>query len=95
MIFEFDGKIFYWRGPAPYYYVAMPEEESQDLKAVSAFVTYGWGCIPVYVRIGKTEWKTSLFPKNGRYLVPIKDKVRQAENLDLDDEVSIWLKVGR
>jgi hypothetical protein len=94
MIFEFDGKIFYWRGPAPYYYVAMPEEQSLDLKAVSGFVSYGWGVIPVQARIGSTEWKTSLFPKNGRYLVPIKDSVRKAENLDIDDEVRIWLKVG-
>jgi hypothetical protein len=46
---EFTGKIFYWRGPAaPYYYVAVPAEQSSDIKAVSNLVTYGWGVIPVY-----------------------------------------------
>jgi hypothetical protein len=73
----------------------VPELESIDIKAISGFVTYGWGVIPVQVRIGDTEWKTSLFPKNDRYLVPIKDSVRKAEDLDLDDEVTIRLEVRK
>ena len=28
-------------------------------------MTYGWGMIPVSVRIGDTEWTTSLWPKDG------------------------------
>ena len=93
MIIEFNGKIWYWRGPSPYYFITVPPEQSQDLKAISGFVTYGWGMIPVTVRIGKTEWKTSLFPKNGQYIVPLKDRVRTAEALDIDDEVMVQLYV--
>ena len=93
MIIEFEGKIFYWRGPAPFLFVAVPEEQSRDLKAISAIVTYGWGVIPVHVRIGKTEWKTSLFPKEGRYLVPIRMSVQKAENLEEGDNVAIRLEV--
>lgn len=93
MIFEFSGKIFYWRGPAPFLFVAMPEEQSRALKAVSGLVTYGWGVIPVHVRIGKTEFTTSLFPKNGLYLVPIKKVVQIAEKLGEGDEVKIHLEV--
>lgn len=93
MHFEFNGKIIFWRGPAPFYFVAMPDEESRDLKAISASVTYGWGVIPVQVRIGNTEWKTSLFPKDDRYLVPIKASVRTAENLEEGDEVTVQLEV--
>ena len=94
MILEFDGKIWFWRGPAPWYFVTIPEEQSHDLKAISGFVTYGWGMISVHVRIGESEWTTSLFPKDGRYIVPIKTSVRKAENLEVDDEVTVWLKVG-
>lgn len=65
MHIEFSGKILFWQGPAPWFFVTVPEKESQDLKAISAIVTYGWGVIPVQVRIGKTEWVTSLFPKDG------------------------------
>jgi hypothetical protein len=93
MIIEFEGKIFYWRGPSPYLFVAVPEEPSRNIKAISAMVTYGWGVIPVHVRIGKTEWKTSLFPKDGRYLVPIRVSVQKSENLEVDDSVTIRLEV--
>lgn len=91
MELEFTGEIIYWRGPSPFHYVPVPTQESAAIKAVSAEVTYGWGVIPVLVRIGDTEWETSLFPKDGRYLVPVKDKVRKAESLDLGDVVSVRL----
>jgi hypothetical protein len=92
--FEFTGRIFVWRGPAPYYYVALPGEDSADLKEASALLTYGWGVIPVQVRIGDTEWETSLFPKDGRYLVPLKDRVRRAEGLDEGDEITVRMVAG-
>ncbi len=93
MNIEFNGKIFIWRGPAPWFFVTVPEKESEDIKAISGFVTYGWGVIPVHVRIGKTEWTTSLFPKDGRYLVPIKASVRKAEDLEEGDNVTVRLEV--
>ena len=93
MNIEFNGKIFIWRGPAPWFFVTVPAKQSRDIKEISALVTYGWGVIPVHVRIGKTEWTTSLFPKDGRYLVPIKASVREAENLDVGDKVTVRLEV--
>ena len=93
MNIEFDGKIWFWKGPAPHFFVTVPEEQCYDLKAVSGFVTYGWGMIPVNVRIGNTEWKTSLFPKDGRYIVPLKAIVRKAEKLEEGDTVTIHLEV--
>ena len=93
MNIEFDGEIWYWRGPAPWYFVAVPAEQCQALKALSGFVTYGWGMIPAKVRIGKTEWQTSLFPKDGRYIVPIKASVRKAEHLEEGDKVTVQLEV--
>jgi hypothetical protein len=93
MNIEFNGEILFWRGPAPWFFVTVPAEQSRDLKAISGFVTYGWGVIPVQVRIGKTEFKTSLFPKDGLYLVPIKASVRTAEKLEEGDTVTVWLEV--
>jgi hypothetical protein len=56
-------------------------------------VTYGWGMIPAELRIGSTHWTTSLFPKNGGYVVPLKDKVRNAEGIAVGDTVTINLAV--
>ena len=93
MNIEFNGKIWTWRGPAPWYFVTVPAGLSRDLQDIMGFVTYGWGMIPVNVRIGKTEWKTSLFPKDGRYIVPIKASVREAEHLEEGDKVTVALEV--
>lgn len=94
MEMEFDGEIFEWRGPAPFYYVALPAEQAEDLAEVAADLTYGWGVIPVEVRIGDTVWETSLFPKDGGYLVPIKVAVRRAEGLENGDHVHLTLRAG-
>ena len=87
MHIEFSGEIWYWRGPSPFFFVTIPEEQSRDLKAISGMVTYGWGVIPVRIRIGRTEFTTSLFPKDGLYIVPIKASVRKVENLEQGDVV--------
>lgn len=94
MSLEFSGEVWQWRGPAPFYFVTIPAEQSRAIKDVAKLVTYGWGVIPVRVRIGRTEWKTSLFPKDGLYLVPLKDRVRQAEGLVEGDRVTVRLEIG-
>lgn len=94
MRLNFSGEIWYWKGPPPFHFVTVPEEESGELRAVSAFVSYGWGVIPVSERIGKTRWTTSLFPKDGAYLVPVKASVRGAEGLEVGDTVHIVLSIG-
>ena len=94
MIIELSGEIWFWKGPAPWYFVTIPAEQSEEIKAISVSVTYGWGVIPVTVRAGRSRWTTSLFPKDGRYLVPIKASVRKAEKLAEGDTMHLWLEVG-
>jgi len=50
--------------------------------------------IPVRARIGATAWKTSLFPKDRRYVVPVKASVRKAEDLAEGDIVRVLLEIG-
>ncbi len=94
MDLEFSGSVFQWRGPAPYYYVAVPDDESEDIRDIATAVTYGWGVIPVEVTIGDTVWTTSLFPKDGCYLVPLKDKVRRAEAIDDGDVIDLRVVIA-
>jgi len=94
MVLEFVGEAIWWRGPAPFVFVPVPPESAAEIKAVSAQVTYGWGVIPAIVQIGNTEYSTSLFPKSGGYLVPIKVMVQKAENVNVGDVVTVRLKIG-
>ena len=86
--------MWFWRGPAPFHFVTVPEDESQDIAAIAGEVTYGWGCIPVSARVGTTKFTTSLFPKDGGYIVPIKVAVRKAERIELGDTVRLQLTLG-
>jgi len=90
---EFEAEIWFWQGPAPWFFVTVPKDLCDELAMLSASVTYGWGMIPATVRIGNTTWKTSLFPKDGQYIVPIKAMVRKAEKLDEGDRVTVTLEV--
>jgi Domain of unknown function (DUF1905) len=93
MVLDFSGEIIHWRGPSPFYFVRVPDEQSAAIEHVSSLVTYGWGCIPARVTVGATEFTTSLFPKDDGYLVPIKAAVRQAERIDLGDHVELRLEL--
>lgn len=90
---RFSNEVWYWRGPAPFYFVTVPDELSRDIQAVAREVTYGWGMIPVIATLGGSTWKTSLFPKDGRYVVPLRTAVRRAEGVDDGDNVTVELEV--
>jgi hypothetical protein len=93
MDLAFAGELTFWRGPAPHHFVPVPDEESEVLHELSPSVTYGWGMIPVTAGIGRTDWTTSLFPKDGGYLLPVKREVRRAEGLELGDTVQVRLRL--
>lgn len=71
----------------------MPDAECGALEAASSYVTYGLGMIPVAARIGETGWTTSLFPKDGSYIVPVKARVRKAEGIEVGDLMTVRLAV--
>ncbi len=94
MDFEFEGPVIEWRGPAPFYFVRIPKEESADIKLAAKGLEY-WGQVPVVVRISDIEFSTALFPKDGRYLIPLKGVVRQAAGVRVDQVLAVGLNVGR
>ena len=91
MEFSFSATVWEWRGPAPYHFVSVPPDVAIEIKELASAVTYGWGMIPVSGKIGTTTFDTSLWAKNGTYAVPLKDAVRKAEGISLNDLVSIEL----
>jgi hypothetical protein len=89
----FSGRVVEWRGPAPVYFVPVPDRECADIREVAALASYGWGVIPVAARVGDVAFTTSLFPKDGGYLVPLKDAVRRPQGLSAGDDVTVELTV--
>ena len=90
---HFNGTVIEWRGPSPYYFVPVPDEEAADIREVAAMATYGWGVIPVAAVIGEVDFETSLFPKDGGYLLPLKVAVRKPQGLRPGDDVSVEMTI--
>lgn len=89
MRYSFTAKLWYWRGPAPFYFVTIPSAIAAEIHDHAAQFTYGWGMIPVEGTVAGVACSTSLFAKDGGYVMPIKKAVRVAAGLDDDDEVAI------
>ncbi|WP_344422250.1 DUF1905 domain-containing protein [Pseudonocardia ailaonensis] len=94
MDLEFSADVWEWRGPAPFYWLRLPEEGCDLVRAEAAAASYGWGAIPVRARIGGTEWETSLLPKDGGYVLPLKVAVRRAEGIGEDDTVDVAVAIA-
>lgn len=90
---EWSGELIEWRGPPPYYFVLAPPAEAEWLADVMPQVTYGWGMVPVHVRIGGTEFTTAMWPRHGTFWVPVKAAVRAAEQLEVGDAVTVQVTV--
>jgi hypothetical protein len=91
--FSFTGEVIEWRGPAPFFFVATPSQISEEIELYKRELTYGWGVIPAQVTIGSVTEKTSLIPRNGSYLVPLKNALRIPNALSLGDEVTLELEL--
>ncbi len=80
--YKVTAKINIFEMDSPWRYLPIPQSK------VPLVRPGGWGSIPVTVTIGKTIWKTSLFPmKGGQYFLPIKKMVIKQENLKVGDTI--------
>lgn len=93
MDLSFTATTIEWRGPAPFVFAPVPADEADAIAAIAPSATYGWGCIPASVRIGDTDFTTSLFPRDGGYLVPVKVAVQRAEQVGVGDRIEVTLHI--
>lgn len=91
---RFRAEVIEWRGPAPFFYARIPAPESDAIADLSRALTYGWGAIPVEATIGSTPFRTALFPKDGRYLLPLRVSVRTSEGIALGAVIEVVLSLG-
>ena len=91
----FEAAIIEWRGPAPFLFASVPDEHVGAIRYAAMTESYGWGVVPVVARVGNSEFATSLFPRDGSYLLPIKVAIQKAECVGLGDKVMVRMRVGR
>lgn len=95
MELEFEAEVIEWRGPAPFFYARLPADAAAEITRIKKLVTYGWGVIPAEAVINGVRFTTSLFPKDGGYLLPLKASVRKAIGVTVGDVVVVLMQVGR
>ena len=91
MEYEVIGEVFEWRGPPPFYFVALPEEYAREIDEVKQELTYGWGMITCKIFIDGREYKTAITPKDSTYFVPLKDEIRKRHSLYVGGQVELTL----
>ncbi|SEH16765.1 protein of unknown function [Sphingopyxis sp. YR583] len=91
----FETVIIEWRGPAPFLFAPVPDEHIGAIRYAAMTESYGWGVVPVVATIGDTLFATSLFPREGGYLLPVKVAVQKSEQVGVGDRIAVRMRVGR
>lgn len=88
------AKVWLYQGDSPWHFITISKSFSKEIKKEYLWPRNGFGSIPVYVKIGKTEWKTSIFPeKKGTYVLPLKKEIRIKEKIIVGDTIDISLEL--
>lgn len=90
----FEGTVIEWRGPAPFYFVAISPEHLDEVSYAAREASYGWGCVPVGASIAGAAFATSLFPKDGGYLLPLKSAVRAQAGIATGDKIHVHMRIA-
>ena len=94
--YHLKARVWLYPGEtASWHFITLPQKESADIKAKYGAQRRGWGSLPVTVTIGKTSWKTSIFPdkKSGGYVLPLKADVRKKEDISQGDMIHFSLHI--
>lgn len=91
---SFIAEIIHWRGPSPFYFAAVPDEHVGEVRYAARQASYGWGVVPVEADINGVTFHTSLFPKDGGYLLPLKVDVRKRAGIDVEMPVHVHMCIS-
>lgn len=83
VLYKFKSEVWLYPGMVGWHFINLPKKQSEEIKNKFGKNARGWGSLPVIVKVGKTSWKTSIFPdkKSETYLLPIKSEVRRKEKI--------------
>lgn len=95
MRYEFEAEIWRSSGAGGWFFVTLPVEVAQGLRALSGPKT-GFGSIRVRGSLDNTDWNTSVFPdaRSGSFLLPVKAEVRRRARVIAGDQVRIRVELA-
>lgn len=88
------AEVIEWRGPAPFYFLPISGELADHIRDSARLVSYGWGVVPVRASIGDISWQTSLIPRQGNYLLPLKDDIRKSIDIKVGQSLTVELQIS-
>lgn len=93
--FEVVGEVWRYPGKGGWHFVSLPPDLSRRIRSTSGGLNQGWGSLPAAVEMGRSRWRTSLFPdaKRGCYLLPIKASARKQESIEEGDVVTLVVEI--
>jgi Domain of unknown function (DUF1905) len=88
-------KIWLYPGDAAWHFATIPPKLAAEVRKRHGANAKGWGSLPVKSTVGKTSWRTSIFPdrRAGVYLLPLKAEVRKKENIGQGDTIALKIEV--
>ncbi len=94
-VYTVTAPVWLFSGNGAWYFVTVPAATSKKLKTRYGLSAKGWGSLPVEATVGRTSWRTSLFPyeKAGGYILPLKAAVRKAENIKVRSRIRLSVKI--
>jgi hypothetical protein len=94
-----------WRGKGKdgqpssmsWHFLTIDGEVAEAIRVASSGQSAAWGSVYVEAGIGKTYWRTSVFPSKAiqGYMLPIKASVRKAEKLADGDVITVRITLSK
>lgn len=93
--YKVSAVVWLYPGMAGWHFVTLPKKTKENIDFFFSHVKRGWGSLPVLVTLGKTTWKTSIFPdkESGSYILPLKAEIRKKEAINEGDDIKFSLKI--
>ncbi len=93
--YECSAEIWKHSAQGGWYFVTLPKEYSEEIRANLQWQEEGWGRMKATAQIGEQKWQTTIWydTKHQSYILPIKSEIRKKEKLELNQRIafSVWV----
>ena len=95
-IYTFKANVWIYPEMVGWHFVTLSKKDTEDINFYFSEKKRGFGSLPVIVTIGKSTWKTSIFPdkESGLYIPPLKKEVRKKESINEGDKITLSLEIN-